>query len=70
VTVSIGVAARQASDLLGGEIVKRADLALYQAKENGRNRVVAGCGIAVAPSSRGLPGGVTPFGSALNLDVR
>ena len=41
VTVSIGVAARQVGDKSGGDILKRADLALYRAKEEGRNRVVA-----------------------------
>jgi two-component system cell cycle response regulator len=41
VTVSIGVAARQVGDGSGNEILKRADLALYQAKQEGRNRVVA-----------------------------
>jgi two-component system, cell cycle response regulator len=41
VTVSIGVAAREGGDMLGNEILKRADLALYRAKEEGRNRVVA-----------------------------
>jgi two-component system, cell cycle response regulator len=40
VTVSIGVAARQAGDQSGAEILKRADIALYRAKEDGRNRVV------------------------------
>ena len=40
VTVSIGVAARQAGDSDAGHILKRADLALYRAKEEGRNRVV------------------------------
>lgn len=41
VTVSIGVAARQTGDATGSEVLKRADLALYRAKEEGRNRVVA-----------------------------
>ncbi|KMO21523.1 PleD family two-component system response regulator [Methylobacterium platani] len=41
VTVSIGVAVRQAADDDPGQILKRADLALYQAKQDGRNRVVA-----------------------------
>jgi two-component system cell cycle response regulator len=41
VTVSIGVAARQAGDTAAGEMLKRADLALYRAKQDGRNRVVA-----------------------------
>ncbi|KMO20581.1 PleD family two-component system response regulator [Methylobacterium indicum] len=41
VTVSIGVAARQANDVEAGTLLKRADLALYEAKQAGRNRVVA-----------------------------
>ncbi|SEP09564.1 two-component system, cell cycle response regulator [Methylobacterium sp. ap11] len=41
VTVSIGVAARQAGDGEPGALLKRADLALYEAKQTGRNRVVA-----------------------------
>ncbi|MFH6781308.1 MULTISPECIES: PleD family two-component system response regulator [Methylobacterium] len=40
VTVSIGVAARQPGDE-AALILKRADLALYRAKQDGRNRVVA-----------------------------
>jgi two-component system cell cycle response regulator len=41
VTVSIGVAARQVGDTSGADLLKRADLALYRAKDEGRNRVVA-----------------------------
>lgn len=41
VTVSIGVAARQPTDRTPADLLKRADVALYQAKNGGRNRVVA-----------------------------
>jgi two-component system cell cycle response regulator len=41
VTVSIGVSARQAGDASPGDLLKRADVALYQAKNQGRNQVVA-----------------------------
>jgi two-component system cell cycle response regulator len=40
ITVSIGVAARQSADSHAAEVLKRADQALYRAKEAGRNRVV------------------------------
>ncbi len=38
-TVSIGVASFRSSDIAFDEIMKRADLALYKAKRNGKNRV-------------------------------
>lgn len=41
VTVSIGVASRRGGDASAETIVKRADDALYRAKEAGRNRVIA-----------------------------
>jgi len=41
VTVSIGVAARPDTDASAADLLKRADLALYQAKHGGRNQVVA-----------------------------
>ena len=41
VTVSIGVAARGAADAGSADVMKRADVALYKAKDSGRNRVIA-----------------------------
>jgi two-component system, cell cycle response regulator len=41
VTVSIGVASRLPGDTLASAVLKRADVALYRAKELGRNQVVA-----------------------------
>jgi two-component system, cell cycle response regulator len=41
ITVSIGVAARRAEDGEADALLKRADLALYKAKGDGRDRVVA-----------------------------
>lgn len=51
ITISVGVAAYNASDRALDVILKRADDALYQAKEQGRNRVMVG--FLVAPSSTG-----------------
>jgi two-component system cell cycle response regulator len=41
VTISVGIAALSAADDNGLTILKRADIALYRAKRDGRNRVVA-----------------------------
>jgi len=41
VTISIGLAALGQSDDTAGDVLKRADQALYRAKRDGRNRVVA-----------------------------
>jgi two-component system cell cycle response regulator len=41
VTVSIGVASRKAGDQAPAQMMKRADEALYRAKGEGRNRVIA-----------------------------
>jgi two-component system cell cycle response regulator len=41
VTISIGIAALGAGESDAGALLKRADQALYRAKRDGRNRVVA-----------------------------
>jgi two-component system cell cycle response regulator len=41
VTISIGIAARSTPEDTAAMILKRADEALYRAKRDGRNRVVA-----------------------------
>jgi diguanylate cyclase (GGDEF)-like protein len=44
VTVSVGVAARQAKNTDTGELLRLADAALYAAKAAGRNRVIVDIG--------------------------
>jgi two-component system cell cycle response regulator len=41
VTISIGIAALEAPHDTAAQLLKRADQALYRAKRDGRNRVVA-----------------------------
>ncbi len=41
VTISIGIAALESSHDSSAQLLKRADQALYRAKRDGRNRVVA-----------------------------
>jgi diguanylate cyclase (GGDEF)-like protein len=47
VTASIGVASRIEGDVMPKDLIKRADVALYSAKNAGRNRVVIAAGPAV-----------------------
>ncbi|KJS88952.1 MAG: hypothetical protein JM58_00015 [Peptococcaceae bacterium BICA1-8] len=42
-TVSVGLATLKKGDISIGKIMRRADKALYEAKNKGRNRVVRGC---------------------------
>jgi len=44
ITVSVGVATQTSDELDGAEIFRRADKALYRAKDQGRNRVVGATG--------------------------
>ena len=44
VTASIGVAVADHRDATPDDLVKRADEALYEAKNNGRNQVIAALG--------------------------
>jgi diguanylate cyclase (GGDEF)-like protein len=56
VTASIGVASRIEGDVMPKDLIKRADVALYSAKNAGRNRVVIAAGPAVeAVNAIGAP---------------
>jgi PleD family two-component response regulator len=46
VTISIGVAVDASGSLDDQALIRRADQALYRAKAEGRNRVLAWCGAA------------------------
>jgi diguanylate cyclase (GGDEF)-like protein len=52
VTVSIGVAEARAAQETAEDVIRRADAALYLAKQSGRNRVVSSAGITAAPPLR------------------
>jgi diguanylate cyclase (GGDEF)-like protein len=59
VTVSIGVASCMVHDGdTADALVRAADLALYRAKDGGRNRTVCAGVIAIAPPQIDLQGGV------------
>ncbi|MTJ84152.1 MAG: diguanylate cyclase [Telmatospirillum sp.] len=56
VTVSLGVASLTPSDRVSPEdLLREADLALYRAKESGRNRMCSANGSQASPGSRRLP---------------
>jgi two-component system cell cycle response regulator len=60
VTVSIGVACAGVEDATADDLIKRADVALYQAKQSGRNRVIGATsssvsGWAAASKATGAP---------------
>jgi len=54
VTVSIGVATMENNEVSFDELLHRADLAMYEAKEQGRNTVVCYQNIAMAQERRGI----------------
>ena len=60
VTTSAGVATRQASMSHYTELIEVADRALYVAKRNGRNRVLAGPVVEMAPEPPALEAGSDP----------
>ena len=53
-TLSMGVAAYPEHGATSGELLRAADQALYQAKENGRDRIVASRPAVVAPGGRSV----------------
>lgn len=57
VTVSIGVSGFMIEDTSGMAALKRADAAMYRAKQAGRNRVEVDAAAAAAPAGVAVPGG-------------